>query len=120
MTDAIITSALLILGVAYFVMSQVGKLKKKYNSLGRAEIFAAFFKSDWDSLIVSMLVLFTWNIFLFICYKNEIVFHPWFDEWGMYAISLVLGWGGQRLAYKALTTVEAVLDKKIDNINNMP
>jgi hypothetical protein len=94
----------------------VGKLKNKYNSLSKKEIFTEFFKAEWDSLMVSGLVLITWNAFLFICQMNEFKFHDWFDMWGMYGLALVLGYSGQRLAYKALTTVEGVLDKKIEGL----
>lgn len=114
--DYLLTSFGFILCVALFVMREISKLKDNYKELSKGEIFSAFFKEEWDSLIVSGIVLICWNLFLFICQYNEIKFYPWFDKVGMYAISAALGFAGQFLAYKALSTVVGLLDQKMNQI----
>lgn len=114
--DYFLTSLILLVGVGYFIINEVSKLKVKYPALSKSQIFSAFFSEEWDSLIWSGLVLISWNIFLYVCEYNQIKFAPWFDKYGMYVLPLILGWGGQRIAYKSLTTVEGVLDKKIDQL----
>lgn len=112
-----ITSIILALGVGFFVMQKITALKLKYNTK-RREIFSLFIQEEWDSLMVSCLVLAIWNIFLYIIAENEIKMPHWFDTWGVYSIPLILGYAGQRLAYKAFTTIEGVLEKKIEQIKD--
>lgn len=116
--DYIITSLLLVLGVCFFVMQKVSALKRKYSEIGFTKIWGLFFSEEWDSLMVSTLVLIVWNIFLTVCEMNQIKFPVWFDYYGIYALALVLGYAGQRLAYKYLTTIEGILEKKAEQLKS--
>ena len=98
-------------------MQKIAALKNKFKELGFKTIWNTFFKEEWDSLIISFLVLGVSLISLYIIDLNNIVLPHWTDMWGIYAIFLVLGYSGQRLAYKYLTTAEKALDRKIEEIN---
>lgn len=102
------------IGIFFHVMQKVMSLRIKFKELGFAMIWKTFFEQEWDSLLVSVAVVCTYMLFLFICNLNKVVFTPWFDAWGMYVIALVLGYAGQRLAYKYLKTAEDVLEKKAE------
>ena len=56
-----LTFLLFIIGVGYHVMQKVMQLRKKFPDFGLKEIFTLFFKEEWDSLIVSFLVLCTYQ-----------------------------------------------------------
>ena len=41
----------------------------------------------------------------------------WLEDWGMYIFALVIGYSGQRIAYKYLGAAEQILEKKVDGLN---
>lgn len=114
--DYLLTTVLFCLGVGFHVMQKVMTLKNSFTQFSFQSIWQTFFKQEWDSLVVSLLVLCVVEIALFISYNNSVKFPPWLDEWGMYLIPLVLGYSGQRIAYKYLQTAEGVLEKRVENL----
>lgn len=105
--DYVLIFAIWLLGVGFDVMSKVAKLRKKFPDF--KQVFPLFFSEEWDSLIVSGLVLLLLELALFILRYNEVVLPAWIENWGMYAIGLVFSYSGQRIAYKYLGTSEGVL-----------
>lgn len=113
-----LTIVLFIIGVLLHVMSRISKLRKKFPELAAGDVFLTFFREDWDSLIVSGLVLLGLEVALYIIQVEQgIVLPAWLDTWGMYLFSFVMGYAGQRLVYKYLNTAEGVLERKVENLN---
>lgn len=113
----ILTTLLFILGVGYHVMQIVMGLRKKFPQFGFREIFGSFFNQEWDSLIRSLLVLCTYELGLFIIGMTGIHMPVWWEKYlVVYVLALVLGYAGQRIAYKYLGTAADVLEKKSELI----
>lgn len=79
------------------------------------EIIAIFVSEDWDTLIVSALVLLLNLVahFIIAAYTtlpNTVEYYPLYS----FGAALVLGYAGQRLIYKYLGSAEKFLDKKVD------
>jgi hypothetical protein len=118
MIDYILTNALFISGVFLFILSVISKLKIKFPAYDKKEIVKTFYSEEWDSLLVSGVVLLIWNISLALIDVNKIILPLWYEKWGEFAFALVLGYCGQRLAYSVLSTAEGVLQKKVDQLQN--
>lgn len=116
----LLTIALFLLGVGYHVMQVVMKLRRQFPQFGFREIFGTFFKQEWDSLIRSFLVLSTYELGLFIIGMTGARMPMWWEKYlVVYALALVLGYAGQRIAYKYLGTAAGVLEKKSELIKNI-
>lgn len=114
----LLTSLLFYIGVGFHVMQKVSALKTKYeNKVDSSVIWSTFFKEEWDSLIVSALVWMVLVVGLLVVEYNKLSLPGWLTDWGLFGASLVLGYSGQRIAYKYLTTAEQALDKKIQGAN---
>lgn len=114
----LLTSLLFYIGVGFHIMQKVSALKNKYeNKVERSVIWATFFKEEWDSLIVSALVWMVLIVAIVVVQYNKLTLPDWLTNWGLYTSSLILGYSGQRIAYKYLTTAEQALDKKIQGVN---
>lgn len=113
-----LTTVLFCLGVGYHVMQIVMKLRKQFPQFGFGQIFSTFFNQEWDSLLRSLLVLLTLQMALVITHFANVALPQWLEGWGLYCISLVLGYAGQRIAYKYLGTAADVLEKKAGGGNN--
>lgn len=114
----LLTSLLFYIGVGFHIMQKVSALKTKYeNKVERSVIWSTFFKEEWDSLIVSALVWMVLTVALVVVEYNKLALPDWLTNWGLFISSLVLGYSGQRIAYKYLTTAEQALDKKIQGVN---
>ena len=87
--DYLLTIVLFILGVCFHVMQKIMILKASFPQLKFGDIWQTFFKQEWDSLVVSGLVLCVAEIALFIAVNNKVTLPNWLDEWGMYLIPLV-------------------------------
>lgn len=110
-----ITTILFALGVGYHVMQVIQRLRRKFPDKGFREIFDTYFREEWDSLIRSGLVWATYELFLFVLDKSEAVMPLWWEKYfAAYALAVVLGYAGQRLAYKYLGTAEKVLSEKAE------
>lgn len=117
MIDYFLITALYLIGVGFHVMLKIMALRKCFPQLKFAEVWNTFFLQEWDSLLVSGLVLSVCIIALFIVHQNMVTLPAWLDDWGMYFIPIVLGYSGQRIAYKYLATAEGVLERKVENLN---
>ena len=114
-----------LLGIGFHVMQKVISLGDLYPEKTIRQIFEAFFKADWDTLTVSGLVLITHFTFHFILtyYNPELtnasftvpVFGGIIVSYVIvsFVIAFVLGYAGQRLAYKWLGSAEKKLENKI-------
>ena|SRR5688572_7021532 len=112
----ILTITCLLLGVLFHVMVKVTGYKKTFPELTFRTIWKVFLKEEWDSLIVSALVLFVTELSIFIINYVGVVIPDWLN-WGIYPIALVMGYQGQRIAYKFLNTATEVLEKRAESIN---
>lgn len=115
----ILTVALFLLGVGYFVTKKIDELKVKYPTCDADDVLRTFLKEDWNTLIRSFLVLCTYEIFIFITQIKAVVMPVWWEKYlVVYALSLVLGYAGQRLIYKYLGTAESELEKRADTLKD--
>ena len=103
-------------GVAFHIMLKIQGLRAQFPNLAFKMIWTTFFNQEWDSLIVSGLIISVYELALFICSYNGVVYPSWFDMWGMYVLAIVLGYGGQSIAYKYLNTAVDELEKRADQI----
>ena len=110
--------ALWFLGTGFHVMQKIITLRKSFPTLSFGVVWSTFFNQEWDSLIVSVLVISVYELVIFIFNYNSFGFYQWFDDWGMYCLALVLGYGGQMLAYKYLNTAVDELNKKVDKMQD--
>lgn len=116
MSDYILTTGLILIGIAYHTMSVVSKQRKKFPDLSFKSIWATFFQAEWDSLMASALGLILFETLLYTLRLNEVILPDWVENWGMYGIAVVWGYAGQRLAYKFLATGESILEKKAEQL----
>lgn len=112
-----LTTLLFLIGVGYHIMQVIQRLRRKFPEKRFREIFDTYFTEEWDSLIRSGLVWATYELGLFIIEKSEAVMPAWWEKWFVpYAMAVVLGYAGQRLAYKYLGTAEKVLAEQPDKL----
>lgn len=116
-----------LLGIGFHVMQKIIKFGDQYPEMDRGKIFDIFMKEDWDTLIVSILVLVTHITLHFTAnYLDPDLMNTSFafPALGGFTISYVLvslvlalfmGYFGQRVAYKIFGTAEKYIDKKIEN-----
>ena len=114
--DYLLVLVISIIGVLYDVMGKIRGLRRKFPQFHKGEIVNTFFAEEWDSLIISGLVLATLEITLYIIRYNDVVLAEWVEQWGIYVIAGVVSYSGQRLAYKVLGTAEKVLSDKVDKM----
>jgi hypothetical protein len=115
--DYLLIFVLQLLGIGFHVMQKIMKIGDSFPEKTRKEIFDTFFKEDWDTLCVSALVLVLDELTYFIIDRYTPDFRSSINYYVLYAFGLafVLGYSGQRLAYKWLGSAEKVLDSKFDN-----
>ena len=111
----LLTTVVFMLGVFLHVMIKITGYKKTFPELSFGSIWHTFFKEEWDSLIVSGIVLLVLEVAIFIVNYVGVPVPEWM-EWGIYVISILLGYQGQRLAYKFLNTAVDALEKKAEAI----
>lgn len=116
--DYFFTTSLNLIGIMYMVMLSIKKLRAKYPQLHPKTIFNTFFSEEWDSMITSLLGLVLFELVLFIIRHNEATLPEYMEMWGIYVLAAVWGYASQRLAYSIFNTSEAVLQKKIDKLND--
>ena len=113
----ILTTFAFVLGCCFHVMGKVSTLKKSFPELLPKTIWKTFWHEEWNVLIGSVFVLFTLELSIYIINYYQMPIPDWL-QWGIYPISLVLGYAGQRLIYKYLGTAEKILEQKADKIAN--
>lgn len=114
--DYLFIFLLMLLGTAFHVMLKISGLRKNFPDFKFSVIWSTFFQQEWDSLMVSVLIIIANELILFIAIYNGIALPVWFDTWGMYVLALIEGYGGQALAYKWLNTAQKVLEDKADSV----
>lgn len=114
-----------LLGILFHVAQKVNALDKQYPEKTIKQIYGQFFENDWSSLSVSVLVLVTdlvthgiLNTY-FPGVMNTMVNVPMTEiQVPLIVLSFigafVLGYAGQRLAYKYLGKAEQYLNDKVD------
>ena len=121
--EYIIIFTLQLLGIAFHVVQKVNTLDKQYPEKSIKEIYSLFFENEWSSLSVSALVLFADLFFHFIidsyfpAVREMAITVPVINLTMPYLavsfiVAFVLGYGGQRLAYKYLGKAEQYLSDK--------
>lgn len=112
--EYLIVVILQLLGIGFHVMQKIISLGDKNPKLTSSDVFSAFLFEDWDTLMVSALVL-ALNIVAHYIIENYTSlcdtknFHIY-----AFGIAFVLGYAGQRIVYKYLGSAESFLNKKAD------
>lgn len=125
--EYLIIGAFQFLGVGFHAGSKIAVFDKQYPEKSNWEIVWVFLREDWNTLLMSILVLFL-NLLVHFVIKEYVpdvflikfsfvVFNvtitlPIILIW--YLISFVAGYFGQRAIYKALGTAEKFLGDKLD------
>lgn len=119
-----------LLGIGFHVMQKIITLGDKNPGKTRREILQIFGAEDWDTLIVSALVLFTDLTFhLAINYYTPALMNtsfafPWLGGFTIsyllvsFILAFFLGYAGQRIAYKYLGSAEKFLNKKAEKLES--
>ncbi len=113
-----LTSVSLLFGVMFHVMVKVMGYKKQFPTLSFGNIWGTFFKEEWDSLMVSAIIYGVTELSIFIINYQQINIPEWL-QWGIFPLSLLMGYQGQRIAYKFLNTASDALEKKAETLGNI-
>jgi len=106
-----------LIGIGLHVMQKITAMDDANPDKARNEIISLFFRKDWDSLAVSMLVL-AFNLvahYIIVVYAPTIAAIQYFELYS-FALAFVLGYAGQRLIYKYLGKAEKILDEKSEKM----
>ena len=101
-----------LIGVIFHVMLKVRQLRIKFPDLSPGKVWGTFLFQEWDSLIVSGLVIMT---MVFIVHLGGVKYLGIGEDWATlitFVGMIVIGYSGQRIAYKYLNTAEKVLSDK--------
>lgn len=108
-----------LIGIGFHVMQKISGLGSANPQKQRKEILAIFMQEDWDTLLISGLII-ALNIvahYILHNYAPSIVQMQNFELY-MFGLALVLGYAGQNLIYKWLGSAQTFLDKKVtDKLN---
>ena len=104
-----------LLGIGFHVMQKIISLGDKHVEKNRSQIFSAFLYEDWDTLVVSTLI-----IILHLVSHYIVENYTKIDEINNYhlysfGLALLLGYAGQRIIYKYLGSAEEFLNKKVSD-----
>lgn len=113
--EYLIIIAFQLCGISLHIMQKVITLGSNYEDHSWKQVFGAFFKEDWDTLLVSGIVLCVNLLVQFVInnYAMDIIYqNPNFHLY-MFGAAFVIGYAGQRLVYKYLGSAEKFLDKKV-------
>ena len=105
------------LGIGFHVMQKISEIGNLHKEKRRPEILDAFMREDWDTLIMSGLVLILNLVVHYILeeYAYEITEIKNYYLY-TFALAFILGYAGQRLVYKYLGSAETFLNNKADNL----
>lgn len=110
------------LGIGFHVMQKVISLGDKFPAETPRSVFKLFWKEDWDTLVVSGLILVLNIVGHYITFDKlgMVLLSEWYWQIAPYVLSLVGGYLGQRWIYKFFGSAEKALDKqflnKLDNL----
>lgn len=105
-------------GLCIHMLQKIAQLRKRFPEFKPRMVIYTFFGEEWDSLLVSCVVICVYLLFMFILKMNGQVFWSWFAMYGQFGLALVLGYAGQALAYKYLNTATERLMEKADELKN--
>ncbi|WP_430897612.1 MULTISPECIES: hypothetical protein [unclassified Paraflavitalea] len=117
--DLVFASLLFIIGMLLYIMFVVRDIRKKFPDFGFRQVFGIFLKQDWDTLIVSGLVMILSLLGIVIIQHYKIKLPIWFDSWGKYVFILVSGFAGHWLIYSFLGTSAKWIQRNIDKIEDL-
>jgi len=115
------------LGVFFKAGQQVAALKKLHPELSGKQVIDTYWKEDWNTLIMSIGVLFTDLAVHYVVSMLDIDWTQTFDLLGVVTtwssvylvfsvgIAITLGYKGQDLIYKWLGTASDKLDKAVSD-----
>lgn len=104
-----------LLGVSFHVGQKIVSLGDKFPEKNVNEIGKTFWKEDWDTLLISFLIIMLdlGTHFTLHYLKIELPAEEWYWKVMPYAAALILGYAGQRLVYKWFGSAEEFLDKQV-------
>jgi hypothetical protein len=107
--------ALQLIGISLHIMQKIGELDDKHPTKPLSEIRIIFWREDYNTVIVSGIVLLLNLIVHYILSAYSTIstvkhYHLW-----AFGFAFVLGYAGQRLIYRYLGTAEKYLNKKVEN-----
>ena len=104
-----------LLGISFHVMQKVVTLGDKFPEKTVRQIFLTFWQEDWDTLMISGLILLLDVVAHFVIFDFLHIPLPpeWYWQIGPFVIALVMGYAGQRLIYKWFGSAEQFLDKQV-------
>lgn len=116
--EHILIGILYMLGVCYYVMRKINKLRTEHPELKRMEVFKTYWDEEWNTNIVSGLGFITVQVFLLIAHLKKIPLPEWLHEWGLYLGAIVAGYCFHWAIYAWLGTTEQAVAKKINGNSN--
>lgn len=117
--ECIFISLLQFVGIGLNVMKNIIGLGDTFPSKTKKEILVEFWNRDWDTLIVSILIWFAHIVIHVIMAYYDFAFLITSYEYYLavsYSLALVVGFGGQALAYKWLGKATQYFDNKVNDI----
>lgn len=103
-----------LLGASFDAMAKVARVRRKFPDADFGMVWAAYFRAEWNTLMVAGLGLAAVVIFWFLAHYRNIPLPVWLRDWGYFALQLPAGYALHRLIYKALGTFESVVERKIN------
>jgi hypothetical protein len=102
-------------GIGLHVMQKIIGIGNRHPGKKRPEIIGIFWDEDWDTLIVSAIVLFINLIAHFIVAEYATYLTEWeYYDLFSFGLALVLGYAGQRVIYNYLGTAEKYLNQQVE------
>jgi hypothetical protein len=103
------------LGIGFHVMQKISGLGDKFPEKTSNEIALIFWKEDWDTMMISVLVI-TLNLVAHFILMEYTTVPDTLEYFYLYVFgsAFLLGYAGQRIIYKQLGTAEKFLDKTTD------
>lgn len=106
------------IGVGFHIMAKIGDLRKQFPTLTPKSVINTFFSEEWNVLATSLLCLLLLEVLQYVVIYNKVELTGWAAHWLFkIGLSLVTGYGGQRIIYKYLGTAETVLETQVDKLN---
>jgi len=107
-----------LLGIGFHVGQKVLELDKLTPDDGLRDVLNLFWKDDKITVLISVLLILPLNIVLYYILLNygpdSVILYDYFDLI-FFAVSLTLGYSGQRIVYGALGKAVIFAEKKIND-----
>lgn len=104
-------------GIGFHIMQKIMVIDKENPGITRKEIFNIFFKEDWDTLIISAMILFMHLVVHYVIDSYTPQFRAKINYYSLYVFgsAFMLGYLGQRWVYKWLGSAEEKIDSILGN-----